>query len=115
MAKYMSKNEKDIPNFRGRVWGCSLKISRAIDNSTMVSADRIHEVMHPVYQSKVETLYIETPKNEMGKSFTVAQVFLFNTADWVKIQGSFLYGIFRDIVIYLRSGDVTQLTTEGLY
>lgn len=108
ISKYLSKNNEENPKFRGRVWGCSRKISRVLDNKTLVSPDLIGQTLRPLFDSDIKEIYIETEPNVFGNTYRVATIFLLNVKDWVKIKGSYLYNLFEQIVTFLRAPSARQ-------
>lgn len=112
ISKYMSKDNSPIEQFRGRVWGCSHKISRVLDNKVLVSPDVIGQTLRPIFDNDIREIYIETEPNIFGKVYTLATVFLFEAKDWVKIKGSYLYNLFKEIILFLRNDNGKQLKLE---
>lgn len=102
IAKYMAKNNQENPMFRGRVWGCSLKISKVLANVCYVCPTKIWEATKPIFDADIKTIVIETEPNVFGQKYKVADIYLMKIKDWIKIKGSFLYEVFKEIIIFLR-------------
>ena len=108
ISKYMSKNNKENPMFSGRVWGCSSKISKVLNNTTYISPDIIGKVMKPIIASKAKLIEVSTEPNIFGRTYKVADIYLMNVKDWVSIKGSVIYNIFKELILYLRHGDMSN-------
>jgi len=102
MAKYMTKDNVEDRLFSGRVWGCSMKISKVLSNVHYVCPDIISKVTKPIFTNTIKTIEIFTKPNSMGRKWKVADIYLMNLEDWAKIKGSILYGMFKDLVMFLR-------------
>ena len=75
ISKYMSKNNKENPMFNGRVWGCSSKISKVLNNTTYISPDIIGKVMKPIIASKAKLIEVSTEPNIFGRTYKVADIY----------------------------------------
>ncbi len=117
MAKYMTKNNKENPMFSGRVWGCSLKISKVLGNTTYVTPNLISMVTRPIFNGLIKTIEVFTKPNIFGRKWKVADIYLMDLKDWNSIKGSFLYKLFKDLVLFLRieTPRETELIVNEIY
>ena len=102
MVKYMAKSNAADPLFNGRVWSCSLKLSKVINNELIIAPDRIGEILRPLFDKKIEHKLIETEPNAFGNKFAVADLYLLRVKDWLKLEGSFIFDHFRELIWFLR-------------
>lgn len=117
MAKYMTKNNKENPMFRGRVWGCSMKISKVLNNVTYVCPSVIGEVTKPIFDLGRKMLEVFSNPNVFGNTYKVADIYLLDVVDWVKLKGSFIYEVFKELILFLRkeTSRDSQLCLEFSY
>lgn len=117
MAKYMTKSNKKNPMFSGRVWGCSMKISKVLNSRTYVSPDVMHKVTRPLFDNVIKSIEVFTEPNVFGNKWKVADIFLMDVREWIKLKGSFLYDVFQELVLFLRvaTGRDAQLVLEFQY
>ncbi len=102
MAKYMTKNNKENPMFNGRVWGCSMKISKVLNNVIYVCPTEVYKVTKPIFQNAIKCLEVFTNPNVFGNSYKVADVYLMELRDWLILQGSYLGDLFKELILFLR-------------
>jgi hypothetical protein len=103
MVKYMTKNNEVDNLYNGRVWSCSSKISSVMQQVLVVSPDKINEVLKPLMNKKIDYKEILTEPDQFGNSFLVAECYLLKLQDWILLKGSYLYEIFKELIIFLRS------------
>jgi hypothetical protein len=103
LAKYLTKNNKENPMFRGRVWGCSSKISKVLNNVLYVCPSIIGKITKPLFDADVKNLEVHTKPNMFGRKYKVADIYMMSIADWIKVKGTYLYEVFKELVLYLRS------------
>lgn len=111
MVKYMCKSNKENPLWRGRVWSCSSKLSKVINSKLYISPDAIGTFLKPLIKSKAKYKKIETEPNAFGEVFKVADLFLMRTMDWLQMKGSMLYEYFKELIIFLRPGNINYRQT----
>jgi len=102
IAKYMAKNNPINEQFRGRVWGCSSKITQVINNVVYVCPSKIYEVTRHLQKSKAKYLKVESNPNQFGTRYKVADIWLMNVSDWISLKGGYLYSLFQDLIYFLR-------------
>ncbi len=105
----MTKNNKENPMFSGRVWGCSSKISKVLNNVLYVCPSIIGKVTKPVFDTNVKTIEVHTSPNLFGRTYKVADIYLMTIIDWVKMKGSYLYEVFKELILFLRPESDGQL------
>lgn len=103
MVKYMCKSNKENPLWSGRVWSCSVKLSKVINSKLYISPDAIGQFAKPLMNAKIKYKKIETEPNLFGNKYKVADLFLLRIIDWVQMQGSMLYEYFKEIILFLRN------------
>ena len=102
LAKYLTKNNKENPKFNGRVWGCSSKITQVLNNTTYVSPDIIGKITRPIFDNCSKMLEVFTKPNMFGRKWKVADIYLMDLKDWISIEDSYLYNLFKELVLFLR-------------
>jgi len=102
MAKYMTKNNKENPMFSGRVWGCSMKISKVLANHVYICPTEIFQVTKPIFEKGIKCFEVFTEKNVFGNCYKVADIYLMSVIDWIDLQGSYLGNLFKEIILFLR-------------
>jgi hypothetical protein len=102
LVKYMAKSNEEDPMYNGRVWSCSLKISKVVNNELIITPDCIGEVLRPLFNKEIEHKIIETEPNAMGRKFAVADLYLMRVKDWVRIKGTVIYDYFKELILFLR-------------
>ena len=68
--------------------------------------------MRSVFEQEIKSIEIFTKPNQFGNKYKVADIYLMNVADWINLKGSYLYDIFKELVLYLRPGIKNQLELE---
>lgn len=115
MVKYMSKNNEIDHFYNGRVWSCSSKLSKVIDNGLYISPDLIGNVLKPLIQSMIPSITIHTEPNEFGRKFKIAEVYLLKTKDWWHLKGGYLFDYFKELIMFLREPNPNSSQVELIY
>lgn len=102
VVKYMAKSNKKDKLYRGRVWSCSLKISKVLNNELYVTPDKIGSILRVLFEKNIKSKSIETEPDAFGRTFVVAEMYLLSVKDWISLKGSFLYDYFKEIILFLR-------------
>lgn len=102
IAKYMSKGNKENTAFKGRVWGCSMKISKVINNNLYVCPSIIGKVTKPIFDLGVKMIEVFTEPNYFGNKYKVADIYLLDIADWINLKSGYLYECFKELILFLR-------------
>ena len=102
ISKYMAKNNKENPMFNGRVWGCSMKISKVLQNVFYVSPDVIGKVTKPIFDSGCKMIEVFTEPNLFGRKWKVADIYLMDLSNWINLKEGFLFDMFKELVLFLR-------------
>jgi len=102
VAKYMAKSNEEDKLYNGRVWACSLKISKVLNNEIFISPDKIGRFIRPLFNDKIEHKSIETEPNKFGQKFVVAEMYIMKVKDWISLKGTELYEYFKEIILFLR-------------
>jgi hypothetical protein len=102
MVKYMVKSNQKDELWSGRVWSCSLKISKVVQSHVYISPDKIGSILAPLLKSNAKSQTIYTEPNALGTKFEVAQIYFMKIIDWLNLKGSYLYDYFKELILYLR-------------
>lgn len=113
ISKYMAKNNKANPLFRGRVWGCSMKISKVLKNVVYICPTQIGNFMAPLIKSSAKIIEVKTEPNVFGKSYKIADIYLMDVKEWIQLQATPLGDIFKEMILFLRKE--TKRETEFQY
>lgn len=106
VVKYMAKNNAKDPLYNGRVWSCSLKLSKVINNELIISPDRIGQIIRPLFDRNIEHKIISTEPNTFGVKYPVADIYLMRVKDWLRIEGTFIFDCFKELIYFLRPSNV---------
>jgi len=102
MGKYFSKPNEAMLNYRGKVWGCSMKINKVLNNSVYVCPSIIGKVTKPIFSCGAKLLEVFTKPNIFGQKWKVADIYLMDLSNWIKLKSGFLYDMFKELILFLR-------------
>lgn len=90
IAKYMAKNEKQLNDFKGRIWASNKEISEVNSCSCTIFAGH-HDKSEQVFNDK-ETDYkpIFSVPDGLGNCKEIGQIFFTNERVWQRLQGSLI-------------------------
>jgi hypothetical protein len=86
IAKYMSKSKEMKSIFRGRIWGCSYEISRALNLSINLYDDDFSTEMRALYSSKIKMKEIMSAATPLKEAYQVGELFMLEVKDWVEMK-----------------------------
>lgn len=102
ISKYMAKSNKENPKFNGRVWGCSMKISKVLNNVAYVCPSIIGKVTKPVFECGCKMIEVFTKPNSSGNKYKVADIYLMDLSNWINLKSGFLFDMFKELILFLR-------------
>lgn len=85
LAKYMSKNEDDRREIKGRLWGCSVHLSETNKLIVEICGDEGQSTVAPLYDERIKLKEIEVVNKKTGSVFTAGHLFLYKMQDWGEI------------------------------
>lgn len=109
IAKYMSKENKENEEFTGRVWSCSVKISKALNNTITIDIDQITLENRKLFNSSIEWKSIFTKDAFGNDQWHLGDMFFMKARDWIKLKGTQIFECFKQTVIFLRSNNQLKL------
>lgn len=83
LMKYMSKQDEQLSKVKGRIWGCSQALSRAIATRLVVEPDQAAAYFEPLNHESVEAYDVETENPSTGKRYIVARIFK-TSHEWLR-------------------------------
>jgi hypothetical protein len=85
LAKYLSKNEQNTSEIKGRIWGCSQELSES--NKLVIGLDRdeVGYEMRTLFAPEIEYKVIETQDTLTGKVYRQAELFFIKSNQWKEI------------------------------
>lgn len=108
LAKYMTKNSKDLSKIKGRIWGCNHELSQANKTKLFINRDDLHKHMPCLVQSDLEYKKIETvnPVTKIKKSF--GEIYFIKYSDWFTTMRGAIKDTFDDTILFLKNVTTTQ-------
>lgn len=85
LSKYLTKSDDTRRKITGRLWGCNYELSAEYKCSTFCDPDQAREEGKFLFKSEVQWKEIKTPPDYMGRTLTIADLFLVSQEDWEKM------------------------------
>lgn len=82
LAKYMSKNEGDKRQIKGRLWSCSYKLSEKNKLVIELHGNDDNDIIKPLMNPEIKWKTIEGISKLTGKAFTLGEMFFFKMSHW---------------------------------
>lgn len=102
LMKYMSKQDKLLSEVKGRIWGCSQKLSKALKTKVIVEPNVASEYYQTLNDEDVEAYDVEATNPNNGKSFVVARIFKI-THEWLRTRAhAAIRQLAHDVLLMLR-------------
>lgn len=108
LAKYMSKNQAELSQIKGRIWGCNQELSKANKTSLFINRDDLHRHMPCLMQSDIEykKIEFENPVTKIKKSF--GEIFFLTYNDWMGGITGAIKDTFDDTILFLKNIHATS-------
>lgn len=108
LAKYMSKNAKDLENIKGRIWGCNQELSKANQTKIFVDRDECITTLKPLMNSDIEYKPIERENNYTKLKKRIGEIFFLNYVDWFTTITGDIQEAFNNTVLELKNAASNQ-------
>lgn len=103
LCKYMTKDEKTLNKFNGRIWGCNSELSKALTCKLHIPANECSTELKPLMDKSIEYKEIQTISNRTGLLMTIAEKFFIKATNWGdQIKGE-IYNTFKNTVLSLQN------------
>lgn len=82
LAKYLSKNSNDLKNIKGRIWGASQSLSKALKTRCSLFSNELRENMSCLMHKSIEFKKLERIDTLSGKMRDFGEVFYLTYIHW---------------------------------
>lgn len=108
LAKYMSKNQLELSQIKGRIWGCNRELSQANKTRLFINRDDLHRHMPCLMQSDIEykKIEFENPVTKIKKAF--GEIFFIKYSDWFTTMQGAIKNTFDETILYLKNTHYTK-------
>lgn len=103
IAKYMSKNAKDLEQIKGRIWGCNNELSRANTTSMFVDRDQCVTVLKPLLNCDLAYKPIERENRITKIKKRIGEIFFLNYIDWFTTITGDIQKCYNDVILELKN------------
>lgn len=102
LMKYISKQDEQLSKIKGRIWGCSQKLSKALKTRVVVEPNVAAEYYESLNHEEVEAYDIEASNASNGKVFVVARIFKISY-EWLRTRAhAQIRALAHDVLLMLR-------------
>lgn len=102
ICKYMSKQSEDLKKIKGRIWGCSQNISKALHTRLFIDRDMCQEILKPLLLSKIEWKALGSIDTYTKQWRTFGEVFFLKYQNWVNDLRGPIKQKFQEIIYEIR-------------
>ena len=103
IAKYMSKSQVAMSEYKGRIWACNREISHVNKCQTTIFANESDVSTKFFHNPATRFKEILSPPDKLGMCKRIAEIFFINEQGWKQIQGSVIAQTYNDHRYYIRN------------
>lgn len=103
LAKYMSKNAKELEAIKGRIWGCNQDLSKANQTKMFIDRDQCIQDLKPLLNSDLayKPIERENPLTKVKKR--IGEIFFLNYVDWFTTMTGNIQALFNETILELKN------------
>jgi hypothetical protein len=82
MAKYMTKQQDALDSVKGRIWGCSQKLSAAFKTKVFIDRDQCHLELKPLFSNNIPFQPMGSIDKLTGRFKQYGEIFYLTYLNW---------------------------------
>lgn len=111
IAKYMSKSQTEMPDYKGRIWASNREISEANSCSIFVDKQSDDKGLRVLYSPQTEYKPIMSPPDALGNQREIGEIFFMKEETWRKMQLSIIKETYDAHRFHIRN-NIEQMPPE---
>lgn len=113
LAKYMSKNDDERRNIKGRLWGCSYNLSESNKLVVEIHGSQDTSIISELFKPEIAYKELTAVSSLTKLPFRVGEIFFYKISDWGSVIKGKLLDIFNQHRFNIRYNiDVNSITTS---
>lgn len=108
LAKYMSKNEQNTNEIKGRIWGCNYELSAKNKCILGLDRDEVANEMKQLFKPQIEFKALEVWDELKQQMFRQAELFFIKAENWKNDIGGKIKEAFERHKFNIRNGTFFQ-------
>lgn len=103
LCKYMAKQDEQLKNFKGRIWGCNYELSRALKCTLFVDRDNAAHQLTSLLSKKIRQKPIYRKSLTNGLEYRAGEVFFMEARTWQRDIDGPLRNLFEEKLLAIRN------------
>lgn len=83
IAKYLSKEDKQLDRVKGRIWGCNYELVRQSKPRLFIASTDLRTGLSCLFRPEIRYKNIETPPDLLGAIRTIGEMFFIKPINWL--------------------------------